>query len=231
MAERYQLAYQAVIFDFDDTLVATLAAKWAQHREVAKAYYGVDIPETELRAHWGKPFDALISLLYKNADSVENMRAANRSLDEWYPKRELPGARKTLGWILEHGVAVGILSSDNTYYIIRDLVRLRFPVNRIFHIQGADDTKRHKPDPEVFAAIISKLTANDIGLSEILYVGDSMSDCYAARDAGIGFVGVTTGLVDSAAFKALGFGAVSSIAELPEWLRRESLARSGVSGA
>ena len=31
---------KAVFFDHDDTLVGTIGTKWAQHKHVAKLYYG-----------------------------------------------------------------------------------------------------------------------------------------------------------------------------------------------
>ena len=49
-----------------------------------------------------------------------------------------------------------------------------------------------------------------------VYVGDALSDFYAARDAGLHFIGVTTGLVDESSFRQSGAKRIiASLAELP----------------
>jgi phosphoglycolate phosphatase len=45
---------RAVVFDHDDTLVATIEAKWAQHKHVARTWYGKALSDEELREHWGQ---------------------------------------------------------------------------------------------------------------------------------------------------------------------------------
>src|ERR1700728_3903881 len=185
---------RAVIFDFDDTLVATKEVKWEQHREVASKYYVINLTTNELRTHWGAPFDVLIAALYKDADSIENMRAANRSLDHKYPRRAVPHATNVVASIINEGLRVGIVSSDRSANLLHDLMRLDFPVDRMFHIQGAEDSIYHKPDPGVFDPLKRKLEAYEITPAEALYVGDAIIDFYAAQKAGLGFAGVTTGL-------------------------------------
>ena len=55
---------KAVFLDHDDTLVDTIGTKWAQHKHVAKRYYGKDLTDAEIIEHWGKPLQELIGLLY-----------------------------------------------------------------------------------------------------------------------------------------------------------------------
>ena len=52
-------------------------------------------------------------------------------------------------------------------------------------IQASGESEHHKPDPRVFDALIQVLQGSSIDKNEILYVGDSLSDLYAARDAGL----------------------------------------------
>jgi phosphoglycolate phosphatase len=214
--------YRAVVFDFDDTLVVTREIKWAHHQEVAKSYYGINLTEGELRAHWGKPFDVLISTLYKESDCISNMRAANRSLEHKYLKREQPSSKNVVQSLIDEGVEVGIVSSDASRHLMQDLNRLGFPVNQMFHIQGADDTEYHKPHPSVFNPLKAKLEAYGIKASETLYVGDALIDFDAAREAGLGFLGVTTGLVSKHQFEAHGAHALLNLHELMPLVLRDT---------
>jgi HAD superfamily hydrolase (TIGR01549 family) len=217
---------RAVIFDFDDTLVVTREVKWAHHREVARKRYGIDIEFSDLRTYWGQPFDALISALYKDADSIDNMRAANRSLEDKYPKRAIPRATSVVRSILNEGLQAGIVSSDKSEHLRRDLRRLNFPIDRMFHIQGAEDSTCHKPHPAVFDPLKRKLDAYGISPTEALYVGDALIDFCAAREAGLGFVGVTTGLVTSSEFDAHGAHTLPSLDDLPPLVSPNSWALS-----
>ena len=220
--------YRAVVFDFDDTLVVTREVKWAHHREVAEKYYGINLTERELYAHWGKPFDVLISALYKESDCIDNMRAANRSLEHKYLKRARPRARSVVRSILDEGMQVGIVSSDASCHLMQDLKRLSFPVNRMFHIQGADDSAHHKPHPAVFNPLKQKLCSYGIETNETLYVGDALIDFYAAREAGLGFLGVTTGLVSRPQFEAHDARTLSSLDDLLSIVLRNSRVLSAV---
>ena len=72
----FKLPIKAILFDHDDTLVATIQAKWAQHKFIAKTFYGKDLQDDEIRLHWGKPYSVLIRLLY-NTDDVDSTVSYN----------------------------------------------------------------------------------------------------------------------------------------------------------
>jgi pyrophosphatase PpaX len=57
-------------------------------------------------------------------------------------------------------------------------------------IIGADDTARHKPDPEPILLALERLGAEP---GDAAYVGDSPFDIGAARAAGVHAIGVTWG--------------------------------------
>ncbi len=210
--------YQAVIFDLDDTLVQTHAAKWAHHKAVAKEFYDLDITDELLAKHWGMPFDAMISILLNNADTLENMHAAYASTNHRFPKTPAPGAITAVNTLLHSGYRLGVLSAMNRSEVITDLTQLGFPVSQFDLIQGANDTIAHKPDPAVFAPAIAHLATRGITPHQTLYIGDALSDFYAATGAGLGFIGVTTGFISDEQFTAAGAKSVPNLAQLIELL-------------
>jgi HAD superfamily hydrolase (TIGR01549 family) len=191
---------KAVIFDFDDTLVESRVVKWAHHKYVAKKFYNIDVTDEEIRKHWGKPIPILMSELYKNADTEEKMYEALISVREDFRKKVYPGAVDLLKALLENGKKIGVLSATNKRFLVEDLKDYGFPVEQMI-IQGADETKVHKPDPEVFDLILGKFKKEGIQKEEIVYVGDSMDDLTASRGAGISFIAVTTGLYSKGDFE------------------------------
>jgi phosphoglycolate phosphatase-like HAD superfamily hydrolase len=211
---------KAVIFDFDDTLVESREIKWAHHRHVAKKFYDIDLKDETLHKHWGKPLYTLISELYQNSDSLENMYDALISTRHDFLKGPYKGSAETVEILINHGLKIGVLSATNKKYLIEDLIRLGFLVDHLAVIQGADETLVHKPDPDVFLPVLKKLKEEGIGKEDIVYVGDSLDDMQAAEGAGIGFIAVTTGLYSEEDFRNHGVKVImKDIKELPDLIK------------
>ena len=68
-------------------------------------------------------------------------------------------------------------------------------LRRFFEVTvGAEDTERHKPNPEPLLLAIERLGE---GVADAVYVGDSPFDVQAAKAAGMGSVAVTWGRIHS----------------------------------
>ena len=196
--------YKAVIFDFDDTLVETRLIKFKHHKTVAKKFYNIDLTEEIFLEHYGKPLNTLIKELYQDSDTLENMVKANVSIREDFLKRVYSESVNVVTKLLNHGIKVGVLSATNKNFVVDDLNRLNFPVDRMSVVQGADETSVHKPDPDVFISMFDKLMKQGIKKEDTVYIGDSLSDLQAAHGAGIDFIAVTTGLYTYNDFKKHG---------------------------
>lgn len=210
------MRFKAVGFDLDDTLVKTAEIKWRHHKAVAKQFYNIDLTDDILARYWGLPLNELMSKLYQDSDTFENMLAANRSLEHLFLKELQEGALPIVESLLEIQVAVGIVTATLRVFAVADLTRLGFPTDRFAFIQAADDTPVHKPNPAVFDPMLALLEGRGIARDEVLYVGDALTDYYAARDAGLQFVGITTGFVSGVQFEAEGARWVSNLTELAE---------------
>jgi len=209
---------RAVLFDLDDTLLITARIKWAHHKAVA-AQYGIDLTNETLAKYWGMPFDQMIGYLYNHADTVENMRIANRALEDQFPKEIHDDTLEVLGWLTCHDIVAGVVTSTNTAFAEADLRRLHVPGDALLFIQGAEATQYHKPDGKVFEPALLRLGELGLVRRDVLYVGDALMDFEAASDAGLQFVGVTTGFVTIEQFQAVGAQAIARLGELPTLLR------------
>lgn len=208
---------RAVLFDLDDTLLITARIKWAHHKAVA-ARYGVSLRDETLAHYWGMPFDEMIGYLYNHADTLENMRAANRALEDHYPKEIQGDTLAVLSQLTLHGIVAGVVTSLTSDFAVADLKRVHVPEDAFLFIQGAEATTHHKPDGRVFDPALARLAELNIARSEVVYVGDALMDYEAARDAGIQFLGVATGFVTIEQFKAAGAQAVARLGEVAAYI-------------
>jgi len=171
---------------------------------VAKTYYGIDLDEVTLRLHWGKPFHELAAGLYAN-NGTEAEREANFLAHEHdFPKLYQPGALEVIHDLHTADIRLGIITSMILRGAMIDFQALKLPINLFDILQGSEATEYHKPDPRVFDPALKRLADLGIDRSEIVYVGDDVRDYYAARDAGIGFIGVTQGLFTESEFQEAG---------------------------
>jgi HAD superfamily hydrolase (TIGR01549 family) len=197
------MKYKAVLFDVDDTLVKTWEPKWAQHKMVAKRYYGLDLTDEDILLHWGKPHHVMIDGMYRSADDVEHMIENFLRHEDEYPKTPHPEAVEVVTELLDAGMPVGVITAMLRRITLKDLREQGFPYERFAVIQSADDTDTHKPDPAVFLPALQALKLTD-QTGAVLYIGDGLSDFVAARGAGMDFVGVTTGRTTAEQFADAG---------------------------
>ncbi|OGK63012.1 hypothetical protein A2334_01495 [Candidatus Roizmanbacteria bacterium RIFOXYB2_FULL_38_10] len=196
----YISKYKAIIFDFDETLVASYKVKWAQHQETAKRFYGVHLTEEKIRKYWGMPFEPMISIFYEHKDAAENMMKNYHSLDKLYHKKPYKDAISVLDFLHTKSYWLGLVTSMTKESVIQDMQESEMPYKNFDYIQGSKDSDHHKPDPRVFDYLIRKLERINIKRDETLYVGDDIRDMQAAMGAGLAFVAIPNGLTSKEEF-------------------------------
>ncbi|HUP26710.1 MAG TPA: HAD-IA family hydrolase [Candidatus Limnocylindrales bacterium] len=204
---------KAVLFDHDDTLVSTFGPKSAQHKYIAKTYYGKDLTDAEIRQHWGKPLEKLLCALFSTEDGKQAL-AYTLAHHQDYPKKLLAGTLPALRYLKAKGKLVGVITATNRYSFDNDILLHKVPRKLIDYTLTADETPYHKPDPKVFTPAIKWLTDRHIKPAETLYIGDSLLDMQAARGAGFSFIGVETGLTSNEDFMKAGANSVPTLADL-----------------
>ena len=98
----------------------------------------------------------------------------------------------------EKGIKTGIVTTKLSFRI-REILAKYAANDLVSVIVGESDVSHPKPHPE---GILLALSSLDTSPQDAVYVGDTVVDAQAARDAGVAFIGVTTGSTPREAFFA-----------------------------
>lgn len=194
--------YKAIIFDYDFTLGDTTGGIIGSVSYALSQMGRPPCSETEIRKTIGlslvKTYETLTGdpspenakifhdLFVEEADRIMTPSA------KW-----LPHARETLLKLRENGIFIGICTTK-FHRRITDIMKLTGDNDLIGVIVGGDDVSRQKPDPE---SVLKAAAGCPAEPSEILYVGDSLTDAEAAFRGGIDFAAVTTGETSAEEFE------------------------------
>ena len=125
--------------------------------------------------------------------------------------RPIEGISGLLERLSNASARIAVVSSKKTDYIELGLNRLGLS-SWIDVLVGADNTQRHKPDPE---PLLHASGLPDAVPSRCVYVGDAVTDVVSGRAPGMATIAVTWGAATAADLASAGPTAVvSSVAEL-----------------
>ncbi|HET7045971.1 MAG TPA: HAD-IA family hydrolase [Gaiellaceae bacterium] len=184
------MRFPVCLFDFDGTVADSGAIILASFRHAARTVLGEDVPDVRLRAMMGGA-----SLQEQMAaiapERVEELVRCYREHNEPL-HAELqccPGMLDVLERLHGEGRRLAIVTAKRHATV--ELALARLPLRDYFEtIVAAEDTARHKPDPEPILLALERLGA---AAADAVYVGDSPFDVGAARAAGVHAIGVTWG--------------------------------------
>lgn len=195
---------QAILFDYDDTLVQTKESKFAALRAIAERHYALRLSDERILEHWGIPYVQLFENLFGGVEAnVERVMRLYEAANDEFPIDPYPETLEVLRALAERA-AIGIVTSAGGAIVARQLARIGIDVKELVVFQAADDTPLHKPDPRVFDPALRTLATRGIAKARVLYVGDSLRDHAAAHGAGIEFRGVLRGTTRAVDFEAAG---------------------------
>ncbi|QHW32873.1 HAD hydrolase-like protein [Paenibacillus rhizovicinus] len=184
-----------VVFDFDGTIVQSKMLAVRLFNELSAKYGGRQIEDEEISrlSDLSIPdrLKALQVPLYKMPALV--MEGKRRYREELSSLQPVSGIREAFVRLKENGHKLGILSS-NTMDNIRGFLALHElaefdVVHSATNMFGKDK------------AIRKMARSLDIGLDQLVYIGDELRDVQACRKIGVPIIAVTWGL-DSAALLA-----------------------------
>ncbi|MCP4229777.1 MAG: HAD-IA family hydrolase [bacterium] len=193
--------FNALIFDFDYTLADSSEAV-VECMKYALNNLGLRLPSDEdikrtIGMSLGKTFeilsgkndevmlDGFIRLFKEKADEV--------ALDKTYI---LDGVESVIIALKRRDIPLGIVSTKYRYRI-KNVLRRDDLLDHFDVIVGGEDVAEHKPNPDGLNAAISRLKVNK---ENVLYIGDSVTDAETARNAGITFAAVLTGVTPKTDF-------------------------------
>jgi len=212
---------KAVILDFDDTIFATFNCSFERHSFIAKKL-NLNVPKrNEFFKEWGLPWKIQIKTLWPEIDfEFYQSHYWKHFGDSVLPLLE--GAKESIEF-LSKKYFLAIVTSRDRDSIFRRLKQAEINPEIFKSIVSVDDSKVHKPNPKVFAKVFEKLDRKKISRNETIYVGDLLTDYCAAKNAGIHFAAVLTGLHKSKDFEKAGLDKkfiLNSLKDLPEFLAK-----------
>lgn len=175
------MSLPAVLFDFDGTLMDSEPAIISSFMHVFEIYATpeefTDERKTEVL---GPPLDVEMRKFFPNED-VNEVLEEYRSFQEQHLHelmKPMKGAVELLTWLKKEGYPVGIVTIRHSKSLERIL--REFGLEHYFEVLvTGDDHVKSKPAPDGILYAMEQL-----GCSESIYVGDSISDLLAGRNAG-----------------------------------------------
>lgn len=194
------LAYRAVGFDLDGTLVNTSInqARLEDVNRVILEPMGIPVEEIWQGCRWSDR-TPLRTWLGENGRS-EEFNCLNAILDEACAQVEAegrlgatvcPGIRNSLITMSNLGIKTGVVTRSSHRHAVRLLAQYGL-LEYIGTVHGRDNypPEHGKPSPMAMVHLAESL---NVELDEMLFVGDSLSDYISAKSAGVDFAGVLTG--------------------------------------
>lgn len=185
---------KALLWDMDDTLLNTLPARMQALGHAYEACLGSTVdPHALWRSHRGGTLEAMGQRLL-GEDSARFVKAYR---DYYYalPQRAVPfeGLSEVLEACHHAGLPMAVVTSKVSYGAIDELSDTGL-LQYFAAVIGYDDTEHHKPDPQPIYTALERILVDDP--TDVVFVGDSPADMFAARNAGCASVAALWGTLD-----------------------------------
>lgn len=185
----YAQTYQALIFDCDGTLTDSMPLHYVAWRRTLDRH-GIQFPEARFYAMGGVPTDKIIETLCHEQSLVvdvpaiaeEKEREFLLTLHDVRPNRPVCDIARGHHGRLPMAVASGGIRSVVMDQLIKIEMQHYFAV-----VVAAEDTQRHKPEPDVFLEAARRLQVSPAGC---LVFEDTDIGLLAAKRAGMEAVDV-----------------------------------------
>jgi len=186
-----------LLWDVDGTLTDTTALIAEALDHIYRKFYGRALSFDDRRALIGTPLKKQIRIF----GEPESLGVAEEEItEEFITFYEQQKSRERL-WddviasLIEgkrRGFPTGLVTSKNREELANTLPRLGI-ADYIDSAVTADDVAHPKPDPEGIRLALRRLAIPAERIADAVYIGDTLHDMRAARDAGVRGIAVTWG--------------------------------------
>ncbi len=184
------MRYETVLFDLDGTLIDSGPLILASFRHATRTVLGRVIPDEVLMAGvGGHGIEAQMRVF--DGERVDELVRVYRehNLAIYHDVRAFDGIAAVLEALHREGRTMGVVTVKSRPTV--DVTFQVLPLRGFFRtVVAAEDTVRHKPDPEPLRLALERLGASP---AAAVYVGDSPFDIRAAKAAGMASVAVGWG--------------------------------------
>ncbi|MBN1775151.1 MAG: HAD-IA family hydrolase [Clostridiales bacterium] len=183
LAEEKPLKYDAVLYDFDGTLVDTIPLIVKCFHIAFEEVLGERKDEKEILSTIGLPL--WTAFRDYDEDTQKKLHDAYLRANELYlptDVRIFPGIQEGLDVVARKGVLQGVVTSKRREPAI--FTMKQFGLEKYFSVVvSREDTIEHKPAPAPLYLAAEQLGLED--MTRILFVGDSIHDLICAENAGV----------------------------------------------
>jgi len=175
--------YKCIIFDIDGTIINTEKAVIGSLQKTLKEVQGRDYEHDELTFVLGIPSSSSLPMLgIQNVDEIHEIWSGY--MKDYYSDIHIyPNIDLVLKTLHDAKIMTGIVTSKTKKELQDDFVPFDL-MKYLPFIITADDTRKHKPNPE---PIQKFLEISGASKSEAIYIGDTIYDMKCAEDAGVDF--------------------------------------------
>jgi len=184
-------AVNALIFDCDGTLADTMPAHYRAWLEILQPY-GVAFPEDRFYSMGGMPTGKILELLFGEAGKVCDVELLTRLKEVAFI--EMMAEIRPIEKVVEvarkgRGVVPMAVASGGHRHMVEQTLRQIGILDWFPVIVGAEDTVKHKPEPDVFLEAARRLGVEP---RDCTVYEDTDLGIEGARRAGMRFVDVRT---------------------------------------
>jgi phosphoglycolate phosphatase-like HAD superfamily hydrolase len=185
---------QAILFDWDGTLVDSLGAFHAANASVMAAF-GLPFDEVIYRRGYVPDWRLMYLRLGVPGDRLDE---ANELWHANYASEgdvvAFDGVPDALGRLRDAGATLGIVTAGHREIVEPQLERTGLAGLLRIRVYG-DDLDVHKPDPAPLRLALERL-GRPVAAADVAYVGDAPTDMRMARAVGVRAVGIESVLGD-----------------------------------
>jgi phosphoglycolate phosphatase len=207
---------KAILLDFDGVLVRSNHLH-ARELQAELRRHGVYVTEKSLYQRFGEHPKAIFATYFRGPELEKIFRyyVKRTSADSFIKKiRPISGMKKTLQQLSKNYQLI-LVSGGIRTNLVRCTRKLGIAGYLNFIVSG-DDVKRYKPHSDCLLLALRKAK---LSKSEAIYVGDAPNDAKAAKNAGIKFIAVLTGVLKAGDAKKLKpFSVISDINHIKKTL-------------
>ena len=193
----------AVLLDFDGTIVDTTELIHQSMRRATSEVMGRELDRETLMANVGQPLPRQMELLdpERAEELLESYRLHNEELHgAWI--RGFPNVEASLARLRDAGLALAVVTSKRRFSVEMALDSFPGLRNAIDVFVTMEDTTEHKPLPAPLLKGLELL--GGIPPERAAYVGDAPFDVTAARSAGVMSIAVSWGAFPEEPLRAAG---------------------------
>jgi 2-hydroxy-3-keto-5-methylthiopentenyl-1-phosphate phosphatase len=182
---------RGIIFDLDGTLIESYEAIYLGLKECLQRFEKEIFPYADLKKYLKPDLETTLSQFFSREDILKVIPIMRKKYEELYLDKThfLDGAQEVLKALHSAGVLLGIAS--NKFGRFSRGAILHLGVSDYFKsVIGAGDVPRNKPFPDMIHIALNEM---DLHPREAIFVGDTLTDIEAGKQAGVDVYALPTG--------------------------------------